>query len=452
MSRLAHYLTLTAVLCLLTSALQAQPLTADDFLPPVQAESAEQQQALTQVQGPVQDVQDPATGDTVIKADTAQDAINTVANRRSPGAEMVRFGSGIGWVATGMGGYELMENPTATRIAKRDAYVRAFMDAKRHLAESLTGLSATGRTQVLEQLEGVTSAKADLTNYASTQEEQLEQAVQMLLRGFVVYSVEDNTEGRAVYVTLVTTPKTRGQLNRPTPTGLEAETIQEGLNKVLVEIQNGLVPPVGGRIIQVPATGEIAFVGFGSDVVRTSDNAMLQAKQRLNAEKIAQMRAADALVGLLIGDETSWKGKLEESTQKLIAEFERDDTAGADPTAQRFDQQRESFLNVQRSTEEYQSIRRGILPPGVVRKSFASADNGEVYAVAVYLPSVSDAAAQTAKEMSEARLIKTPTTGANGSTPAFGSGSTAPTTGDVPRPSAEVGPGPTGQISDDRNL
>ncbi|QVL50983.1 MAG: hypothetical protein KFB96_11585 [Thiocapsa sp.] len=452
MSRLAHYLTISTALCLLASPLPAQPLTADDFLPPVQAETVEQKQALTQVQGPVQEVQDAATGSTVVQAETAQDAINTVANRRAPGAEMVRFGSGIGWVATGMGGYELMENPTATRIAKRDAYVRAFMDAKRHLAESLTGLSSTGRMQVLEQMESVTSAKADLTNYASTQEEQLEQSVQMLLRGFVVYSVEDNTDARTVYVTLVTTPKTRGQLNRPTPTGLEAATMQDGLNKVLVEIQNGLVPPVGGRLIQVPATGEIAFVGFGSDVVRTSDNAMLQAKQRLNAEKIAQMRAADALIGMLIGDETSWKGKLDNSTQKLIAQFERDDSAGADPSAQRFDQKRESFLNVQRSTEQYQSIRSGILPPGVVRKSFASADNGEVYAVAVYVPSASDAAAQAAKEMSEARLIKTPTAGGNGGAPASGFGSTAPTLEDVPRPSAEVGPGPTGQISDDRNL
>jgi hypothetical protein len=282
--------------------LRAAPPSADDFLPPVQAASEEQRQALTQVQGPVEQVKDPVTGQNVVQAQSAQDAINSVVARRTAGSEMVRFGSGIGWVATGVGVYEVMENPTATRISRRNAYVRAFTDAQKYLTASLNGLSSTGRTQVLDQMETLTTAQADLTNSASSQEEKLEQAARMLLRGFVIYGVEDDTEKKSVYVSIVTTPKTRGQLNRPTQNGLEAESVREGLNKVLVEVQNGLVPPVGGRIIQVPGTGEIAFVGFGSDVVRTSNNPAMQAKQRLNADKVAQMRAKDALVGLLIGE------------------------------------------------------------------------------------------------------------------------------------------------------
>ncbi len=424
--------------------LRAAPPSADDFLPPVQAASEEQRQALTQVQGPVEQVKDPVTGQNVVQAQSAQDAINTVVARRAAGSEMVRFGSGIGWVATGAAVYEVMENPTATRISRRDAYVRAFLDAKRHLAESMKGLSTTGRTQILEQMETLTTAQADLTNAASSQEEKMEQAVRMLMRGFVIYGVEDDTEKRTVFVSIVTTPKTRGQLNRPTPNGLEAESVREGLNKVLVEVQNGLVPPVGGRIIQVPDSGEIAFVGFGSDVVRTSSNPAMQAKQRLNADKVAQMRAADALVGMLIGDDTGWKAKLDEVTKKTIAEFEGSD-GGADPSQQRFAQQSDAFRNVQKSSEEFQSIRQGVLPPGVTRKSFASKDEGEMYAIAVYVPSYTAAAAKAAKEMAEARPFPPPA--AAGAPAVGGAGQET-----VPRPSKEVGTGPTGQVSRDKDL
>lgn len=257
-----------------------------------------------------------------------------------------------------------------------------------------------------------------------------------------MYAVEDDTANKTVYVSIVTTPKTRGQFNRPSPNGLEADSIRDGLSQVLLEIQNNLIPPVGGKIIQSPATGEIAFVSFGSDVIRIHDNAAMQAKMRLNAEKIAQMRAKDALVGLLIGDDTSWKSKLDETTQQAIKDFE---TSDSDPDAslQRFEQTRQNFLNVQKSSDQFQSIRRGILPPGVSSKTFPSKDGSEVYAVAVYLPSASQQAAQAAKEMSQAQLISTPqqgaTSGGQGGNPQL-------------RPPKEVAPGPSGQVSRDKDL
>lgn len=444
---LHHSISFLCALIFLTTVGYAAPPSADDFLPPVQAGTPEQQQQLEQVKSPVQEVKDPATGQTAAEGKTAQDAINFVVNKHAAGAEMVKFGSGIGWVTTGTGGYEVMENPTATRIAKRNAYVKAFLEAKKKLAEALNGLSAEGRTQIVEQMEQVTDTKADLANFAATQDEKLEQAVQMLLKGFVIYAVEDDTAKKTVYVSIVTTPKTRGQFNRPSPNGLEADSIRDGLNQVLLEIQNGLIPPVGGKIIQVPATGEIAFVGFGSDVIRSSDNAALQAKMRLNADKIAQMRAKDALIGMIIGDDTGWKGKLDESTQQTIKDFETSDSdSGSNASLQRFEKTHQNFLNMQKSSEQFQSVRSGILPPGVTPKTFTSKDDAEVYAVAVYIPSVSQQAAQTAKDMSQAQLLGNPNEA--------GGAATAPAAQDdsAPHPKQEVAPGPTGMVSRDKDL
>lgn len=443
--RVYFSISLLSTLWLLAAPVQSAPPSADDFLPPVQASTPEQQQQLSQVQGPVQEVKDPATGQTAVQGQTAQDAINFVVDKHSAGCVEVKFGSGFGYVATGTGTYPVMENPTATRIAKRDAYVRAFLQAKKYLAEKLEGTNAQGRTQIVEQMNLVTDAKADLNSFASTQEEKLEQAAQMLLKGFVVYAVEDDTANKTVYVSIVTTPKTRGQFNRPSPNGLEADSIRDGLNQALLEIQNGLIPPVGGKMIQVPATGEMAFVGFGSDVIRSSDNATMHQKLRLNAAKVADMRATDALVGMLIGDDSSWKGKVDESTQQIIGNFETSDT-GKDSSRQRFEKTRETFLNEQQTLEQLQSLRSGKLPPGVTRKTFTSKDGAEVYAVAVYIPSASQRASQAAKEMSQAQLLDNPNEA--------GGAATAPAAQDdnTPRPPKAVAPGPSGQVSSDKDL
>jgi hypothetical protein len=418
----------------------------DDFLPPVQANTPEQKYQLSQVQGSVQEVKDPATGQTAAEGKTAQDAINFVVNKHSTGAEMIKFGSGIGWVATGAGSYEVMKNSTATRIAKRNAYLKAFLDAKKKLAEALSGLSVEGRTQVLEQMEQVANAKADLANFASTPDEKLEQAVQMLLNGFVVYAVEDDDTKKTVYASIVTTPKTRGRFNRPSPNGLEADVLRDGLNQVLLEIQNGLIPPVGGKIIQVPTAGEIAFVGFGSHVIPSHKNSAMERKMRLNAIKVAQMRAKDVLVGMIIGDDTGWKSKLDETTQQAIKDFEASDN-GKDASLRRFEQTRQNFLNVQKSSELFESVKSGILPPDVRFRTFTSKNDTEVYAVAVYIPPVSEQAAQIAKEMSKAPLFDRLDKIGIGVAP-----TPAAPDESVPRPEQEVVPGPSGPVNRDKGL
>lgn len=177
-----------------------------------------------------------------------------------------------------------------------------------------------------------------------------------------------------------------------------------------------------------------------------SDNSTLQLKMHLNAEKIAQMRAKDALVGMIIGDDTSWKSKLDENTQQAIQQFETSDT-GKDVSLQRFEQTRQTFLNTQKSSEQFQSIRSGLLPPGVTPKTFTSKDDAEVYAVAVYIPSVSQQASQAAKEMSQTQLLVNPNEAGGAAAPT----TTAPDV-NAPRPSGTVAPGPSGTVSRDKDL
>jgi len=440
-----------ACLALKVSAAAAQ-ISADDFLPPVQG-------------GPT-DIKEPAKvakEGKAIAAATAQDAMNAAVAKNQQdlkgggvqevGAVMVKFPSGVGFVATGASVYRTMENPTATRIAKRKAYVIGFMQAKKHLAEILGGLSNEGRETIRESLVSINLPKEEMTNISTKSEEALLQAVDMMLRGFVIYEVKDDTTQNTVWVSIVTTPKTRGRLARPAPNAVEAEDLRDGLNQVISEVRTGLVPPVGGRIILMRKTGETAFVGFGSAVCGISQNAAVQAKLNLANQKIAAMRAKDSLCGLIIGDQASWQGSVVDSHKDEVQEFQSADTAN-DPlarknpeAAQKLEKARQSFVARMEATDVYQSVRRGILPPGVNTRTWFDDDHAWAYAMSVYVPSLTGAASQAARDMMDSRII-----GPGGNPAKTEGGFTDEKDTKIKQPGKDVKPGPSGKVGDEKEL
>ncbi len=129
-----------------TVGINAFALSVDEFLPPVQAKSPEQAEELSKVKGKVEEVEHPVMKQKVFKAKNANDAINQALTEiDGGGCEMIQVPSGVAWVATGMGEYGEYDNPTATRISKRNAYVRAFIEAKKELAQALGGISNEGK-------------------------------------------------------------------------------------------------------------------------------------------------------------------------------------------------------------------------------------------------------------------------------------------------------------------
>jgi len=458
--------------CAIPGLVSAQ-VTADDFIPVVQGGPSE-----------VKQPEKVEVKEDVVTAPTMQDAVNAavaettqelkegvkVEPGKQPvtqknqdedkidiGTKIIRTPSGIGFVATGIGAYRMMENPTASRISKRNAYVIAFTDAKKRLAELLGGLSNEGKEELRQSLVNINLPKEAMTNISTQTEEALKQAVEMLLRGFVIYEVHDAVEEKAVYVSIVTTPKTRGKTSRPAPSAVNASNLRDGLNQVIAEVRSGLVPPVGGRIITVPTTRETAFVGFGSAVVRSDENAAVQAKLNVAAQKMADARAKDGLCGLIRGDQIIWQGGFTESTSDETQGFESategDPLAVEDPAAaQKLSEKRDVFVTRMEMTEEYRSARKGIIPPGVSTKTWSDDEKAFCYGMSVYVPSVTNAAATAAREMSEGEIVQPIDDGSRKSGRKTGSGG-KPSSGftdssdtKVQRPSKVVKPGPSGRI------
>jgi len=397
-----------------------------------------------------------------VTAATAQDAVNAAIEQNkkdlqgpsgpSVGATMVKFPSGLGYVATGAATYRLVENPVLSRIAKRKAYVIAFADAKRHLAEILSGLSNEGKETIRQSLTNINLPKDEMTNISSDSVESLNQAVEMMLRGFVIYEVNDDTKQNTVTVSIVTTPKTRGKLDRTASVMVSVNTLSEGLEQVIQEVRTGLVPPVGGRIITVKATNETAYVGFGSSVVRTSNNSAVQAKLNLAAQKIAAVHSKDALCGLLIGDLTSWRGGVVDSLKDEVQEFQElskdDPLAKTSPAGvKKLEKARQSLISQMRTEDLYESARSGKLPPGVVTRTWFDEDHAWSYAMSVYVPSLTKAAAEAAKEMRDAKIIRSFNSTVGGTD---GSGFLDEKNPNIKKPADNVKKGPSGKIDPEK--
>ena len=390
-------------------------LSADDFLPIVQAPQ-ERRAELSSVQQPesVKVETDATLEQPVTSAATVQDAINAVVAERKQGCTMISVpAGGYGFVATGIGTYRKnMDNVTAARIAQRNAYVEAYMQAKSQMASLLGEMVVKGVTTFDKKTETLDTGNKALRNQTKELDEHQKAVVYGVLKGYVTYEVHDDIDKGIVYVTLVSTPKTRGQYERPDADTLIAATLNEGLNAMLAEIQSNLVPPVGGRIIDVPTTGEIAFVGFGSAVIRKDEDPSLQKDLALTAERAAELRASDALCGIITGEKIATSSVLDESTQTAVKDFET--IAQKDPTTGVVSRKdvalaegrKKEFRSKQTFQQTIESARQGVLPPGVQRRTWVDKDGAFAWGIAVYAPSLTDAAAAGARDMENAQILK----------------------------------------------
>ena len=408
---------LVVVFSFSVSAFAAPTFTASDFVPPVQVPEEQRADALT-VKNPdaVTTSNDPVLEQPVTSGMSVQDAINAIVERHEEGSSMIATPEGgYGFVATGLGTYRKdMKNLTALRIAQRNAYVHALMQAKTKMAEQVEGFAVRGATNFDERITTLDNADDDngMRNRDASTTERIRTTVAGVIKGYVTYNVFDDFKNGMVYVTIVSTPKTRGVFSRVTNDTVDAGTINDGLNAVLAEIQNGLVPLVGGRIVEVPKTGEIAFVGFGSAVVRQDKDPAIRASLLRVAQSTAGLRAADALCGIIIGDSTNAQTKLDETTRESVHDFEQvtkeDPINGlvtAEDVASAKGRQSE-FRNRMEFSQTIESARRGTLPPGVIRRAWIDDEGAFAYALAIYIPSVTNAAAAGAKEMRETDIVQ----------------------------------------------
>lgn len=357
-----------------------------------------------------------------VSAATAQDGANAALGEvkkelsdnpaLNSGAREFNFPSGSGLLSTGVATYPITANPVFTRKAKRVAYFQAYMHAKSNLAKFGKGLLNKGDDLSAETMERFSDPDRDATNISTTAASQIEQTVQRMLRGHVVYEVSDTPkkDSGVVHVSIAVTPATCRKTNRRAAGVWESQDLAKALEDVLAEVASDVVPPLGARIIRERASGEVCCVGFGSSVVGVNADEAIQAKMEAEALRVAEMYAHDSLCGLLHGDQTCWTGGVVSKHAQNHKEFVQMADADAQSTfgdgkIDVLGKAVKEMMDLQVSKDVVESSRSGALPPGVTIKKWFDKDHNWAYAIAVYMPSMTAKVRDLGKMMDDSNLL-----------------------------------------------
>jgi hypothetical protein len=387
----------------------AQGPSASDFIPP---------EYVSVIEGGTKEIKEKekiSKVDGAVKANSAQDAINhfveaNKSDKNSLGeATIVQFPSGIGFVATGKAAYNKQKNNTATRISRRNAYVKAYTTAKVNLFKKLNGLDNNSKTQIGEIIKNETDSNGNKTQYTGTINEEIEHRVEGMLGGFVIHEIDDDEVNSFITVSIVSFPK-KFKIRRISPSITEASNLQIGIDQVLTEVKKSIVPPIGGRVVIVPNSTDRAFIGFGSDVVVESNVPQLQLLNFNNSQKISISRADDSLASVLKADKINWTSKITSTTKESVNDFNNSDAG--DPLAENNNQDNANRIqkalgefNSNKNTDEsYLILNKSRIPPGIIHKVWNTSDKGTVIAVSVWIPHLGKIASEIGKERSKPLL------------------------------------------------
>ncbi len=375
----------------------------EDFGIPAVAEDPE---AAREVESPadVSVARNKALDVDVVSSESAQDAVNTASARlveAGGGVMAITTSSGIGFVATGQAGYTPPNNPDLAAVVQRWASLEAMLKAKRELAQFLTGLSGEGRMMIASESTTVMNEEFSATNSSKNAEQQASEVISAMLRGAILYDYQDDPDKNKVSVSVVVTPRTMGAVRQIDSSTVTAESLQAGMQYVLNEIKGGLVPPMGGRTIVIPETGETVWVGFGCQNIISSDDPDAMIDNEEDAKEFARGYANNSLIAIMNGEQVDAQGQFAEKFNKVRQEM---DVLLAE-TGEESVSKRESALVQQSATRVRSntigSVTRGKLPPGVQTRIYTSEDTPWVYAVSICRASDSAAARELAKMMSE---------------------------------------------------
>ena len=180
---------------------------------------------------------------------------------------------------------------------------------------------------------------------------------------------------------------------------MDAVSLEAGVAAVISEVKMGLVAPVGGRTIVVSGTGQIAWVGFGSEICRKNSNKKIQRVLKDDARETALERSKTALLGIINGQEIKAASKLEEELAEEIAESQVVIDAEGNETTVTLAEDKVTLGAQQMRASVIGTATVGKLPPGVNTQSYYTKDGNWSYAISVYWSDATEAAKNIAAGM-----------------------------------------------------
>ena len=300
-------------------------------------------------------------------------AIEAGLTLESDGVETIEVGSGIAVISAATAYYDVdIANPALLLQGQRFASMQASLGAEAALVRYFEGMDQTALTKMTESFQSEDRADSTSMRAEFSGEQSGAEVARGVLRGAVVYEVQDRPDEGAITVWMASSPKTRTALARTGERGVSFADYQAGLDHIVSTVLSGTMPPIGGSILSVPETGETAFVGYGMGLI--NPNAVKRGGRFLGAAKKAAKNksrglAGASLLGCIQGKPIEVEGEFSEQYSSLIT----DDGVSAEADA----------MSVTLDREALQAAQSGTVPPGVIFKSVTSEDGHWVYTFAI---------------------------------------------------------------------
>lgn len=341
-------------------------------------------------------------GDIVVATDdvtAVQAAHQSLIENTEDGIRLIQVASGIGILSAGGAHYQTYDNINATLLSKRGAYNQAYLIAKKQLVENMNGVDIQCGNMARVTMDVIDTGTDSVANTQNAMIENCRESVEGSLAGYVTFDVYDDVDTNYVRVSLISTPKTRAQISLNRGAVTQTTDPNDIFRQVVTDINHGVLPPMGAKVLTNETTGEVILMGYGSAIIRDNSNPRVASRLKDTASRQSQTRARAALLGTLQGEEVYWQGSFDERQIESAQQFEYDDPYLADPaTVNLLNQDKEMFLNHLTTADDYGTITRGELPQGVSMRSFTSDDGYWQYSIAVYSPTLEAVAAQAAEQ------------------------------------------------------
>jgi len=313
-----------------------------------------------------------------IKAETLDSGFDKVLNETTDQMfRVVKTHKAVGIISVSSASYQIFENINASLQSKNLAYWRAFNDAKSILLAGLRGYSSQSTETILDIVDFADTESTSRINSALQSTTNIQNIVEGLLRGYAVYEVRDiqADEAGTIKIALVITPRTLESVNRVSEGLIVGKSLDEAIELVLDELNETVIPPVGGKVILVPGLEKPIMIAFGSEIVRYYDSPSLRSVGKNTAKQIAKSRALASLNSLLNGDKIILKQGYTNVSSL---------TANIDST---------TFDSVSKYLSSYTSTAKGEIPAGTIVREYLSPtvetdDYGWALAIAFYTPNL----------------------------------------------------------------
>ncbi|PFG10345.1 hypothetical protein [Marinobacter sp. LV10MA510-1] len=203
----------------------------------------------------------------------------------SDGIKLIQVGSGIGILSTGSTSYQTYDNLNATLLSKRGAYTQAALIAKKQLIENITGLQQTCENAAQSTIDVIDTGSDSVGNTQTSLRENCAETVKGALSGYVTFDVYDNTDDKEVRVSLISTPKTRAQIRSNRGAVSVTSDPNAIFKEVVADINRGVLPPVGAKVLTHADSGEVVLMGYGSAIIRNNSNKQIARKLKDAAKR-----------------------------------------------------------------------------------------------------------------------------------------------------------------------